>query len=797
MFWHYFKTALKEIKRHYGFSLLNITGLVLGVTSCLLISLYVNFELGFDKFHKNSDNIYRVVMQQPGNQVRGSSSDWWIVSPYILKPAWEKELPEIKLACRTTDVEWPLKTSDQFINEDILVVDPEFFDVFTFPLISGNKNEVFSDTYSVVISGKMAFKYFGKIDPIGKLIEMNNGKVLSITGVLAEIPENTHLKCDFLVSFNTLEAINGKSLLSNNWLDNNYRTYILLGEKTDPGLLDSKLSKYDIEGFNGKKWSFHLQPLADIHFNREIMGSGNKETLIILITVGIFILLITGFNFMNLYIAHYRARIKNIAIRRFSGAGPAQLMHQLLSETFILVLISLILSLLFIRLVLPLFNDLVGEQLRFRSLMNFKMLINIFGIILALAFIAGFYPASYISRLRIIDGIKGGMEKFSKTSLLLRKAIMVLQFSVSILLVVGAVTIYKQLNYVTGKDLGYSKENILFMRLYGIRYKETNTGLNSRLETFNSELLKNPDVLKVAASSGIPSMIGWSNIPVWEGQAEGDNPFFYRLAVDENFLDLYGIEIAQGRGFSSEFIGEKGNAYILNEAAVKSLDLNNPVGSRFGFNKKLGTVVGVANDFHFESLHKPVTPLGIGFSDGNNLNFLSIKISNRDIYGTISYIENVWNGFTNNVPMEYTFVDDQVDQFYGKDNQLAMCLYCFSFIALFISCLGIFGLMSISIRERVRELGIRKIVGAMFSDLAFLLLLDILIIVGIATIIGGFTGGYIADQWLQNFSYHINRGFGIIILSFIIALLMAIIPVSLKLWKAITVEPVIAIKSDS
>ena len=222
MFWHYFKTALKEIKRHYGFFLLNITGLVLGITSCLLISLYVNFELGFDKFHKNSDNIYRVVMQQPGNQVRGSSSDWWIVSPYILKPTWEKELPEIKFACRTTDVEWPLKTRDQFINEDILVVDPEFFDVFTFPLISGNKNEVFSDTYSVVISGKMAFKYFGKIDPIGKLIEMNNGKVLRITGVLAEIPENTHLKCDFLVAFNTLEAINGKSLLSNNWLENNY-----------------------------------------------------------------------------------------------------------------------------------------------------------------------------------------------------------------------------------------------------------------------------------------------------------------------------------------------------------------------------------------------------------------------------------------------------------------------------------------------------------------------------------------------------------------------------------------------
>ncbi len=796
MFKYYFTAALKKAGKYSGFTALNITGLALGISSCLLIILYVNFELGFDKFHKNGDNIYRVVMRQPGNQVKGSTSDWWIVSPFILKPTLEKELPEIELACRTTTRNFSFENNDQYFNESITVSDPEFFKVFTFPLGSGNKEDVLVDPYSIIVSPKMALKYFGETDPAGKTIRTNDSKIFTVTGVLEEMPENTHLKIDFLISFSTLESINGKSLLNNNWLDNGYQTYLLLKENSDLKELDAKLGKYDVDGFNDKKWSFHLQPLYDIHFNREIRGSGDKETLFILISVGFFILFITGFNYMNLYIAHYRSNLKNLSIRKFSGADRTQLMLQFLSESFLLVFISFMSAIAIVWLALPLFNKMAGEQLSFESLWDYKVLVTTIAAILSLAFVAGMYPAIYLSKLRIVDGIKGGMEKFSGRAMLFRKAIMVIQFSISILLVVGTMTIFRQLKYIDSKNLGYNKESILYMRLNGIWYKDKDGAWKSRIETLKQELLRNSEIIRVAGSSGIPSQIGWSNIPVWEGQAEGDNPFFYRLSVDENFFDLYGLGIVQGRGFSAEMPGDKGNAYILNEAAVRSLDFNNPVGSGFGFDKKLGTVIGVAKDFHFESLHKPVTPLGIGFSAGENINYLSVKIKGQDIPGTIRYIDNVWRNLTNNVALNYSFIDENLNQQYSKETRLAQSLKYFSFLGLFISCLGIFGLISILIREKTKELGIRKVVGAPFPSLVLLLLRDNFVIIAIASVIGGIIGRYIASQWLNNFAYHVSIGVDILIMSSLITFLMAVVPVSFKLWIAVTANPVKSLMSE-
>src|SRR5258706_5273297 len=484
---YYLRTAVKLIKRHRGFTALNVIGLMLGISSCLLIILYVNFELGFDKFHENERNIYRVVMKQPGNRVVGSSSDWWIVSPYILKPTWESELPEIERISRTTERNFSFKHNDQYSDEDILVVDPEFFDVFTFPLSWGNKKEVLARPYSIVISKKMAGKYFGEADPIGKTMVMNSGTAFNVTGVLKEVPENSHLKFNFLVSFQTLESMNGESLLSNNWLNNGYRTYLVLHGNTNVQELDAKLKKYDVDGFNGKKWSFHLQPLADIHFNRQIKGTGDKGTLFIFISVGFFILFVAGFNYMNLYIAYYRSRTKNIGIRRVSGATRTQLILQFLSESFLLVLISYCLSVAFVWLTLPFFNDFIGDQLNFRALWNLPVLIAGLGVILAMALIAGAYPAFYLSGLQIINGIKGGMEKFSRRAMALRKGVIVIQFSVSILLLVGTITVYKQLKYTASKSLGYDKELILYMRLDW--FKDTDGVWKNRSEILTQELL--------------------------------------------------------------------------------------------------------------------------------------------------------------------------------------------------------------------------------------------------------------------------------------------------------------------
>src|SRR5258706_10923106 len=796
MFQYYLKTALKLIKRHRGFTALNVIGLMLGISSCLLIILYVNFELGFDKFHENERNIYRVVMKQPGNRVVGSSSDWWIVSTYILKPTWESELPEIERISRTTERNFSFRHNDQYIDEDILVVDPEFFDVFTFPLSWGNKKEALSHLYSIVISEKMAVKYFGENDPVGKVMAMNNGTVFNVTGVLKEMPENSHLKFNFLVSFQTLEAMSGESLLSNNWLNNGYRTYLVLHGNTNVQELDAKLKKYDVDGFNGKKWSFHLQPLADIHFNRQIKGTGDKGTLFIFISVGFFILFVAGFNYMNLYIAHYRGRTKNIGIRRVSGATRTQLILQFLSESFLLVFISYLASVFLVWLVLPLFNDFIGEELDFRSLLNYKLFITGLGVVFLMALIAGAYPAFYLSGLQIINGIKGGMEKFSKRAMVVRKGIIVIQFSVSIVLLVGTITVYKQLNYTSNKSLGYEKDLILFITLDGIWYKDVDGIWKNRTGTLKQELLKNSNIINIAGSTGIPSKIGWSNIPTWEGQAEGDNPFFYRLNVDEDFLELYGIEIVQGRDFSAARPGDQGNAYILNEAAVKNLGFRTPVGTRFGFEKKLGTVVGVTKDFHFESLHKPITPLGIGFAGNDNFNYLSLKINNKDIPGTIRYVESTWAKLSNNAALKYSFLDQELNQLYKKDQQLAQCLNYFSLMALVISCLGIVGVMSFSIKERTKELGIRKALGAPFLNLLALLSKDIFIVMGLASVVGGTAGWFGAGQWLNNFAYRIDMGVDIVILSSVITLLMAIVPLSFKLGKAVRANPVESLRTE-
>lgn len=787
MLLNYFKDSLRLIKKHSGFAALNLLGLSIGLVSCLLIILYVNFELKFDKFHEKGSDIYRVVMKQPGNQVMGSSSDWWVVSPAILKPTWEAEFPEIDQITRTINQSWIFKLSDQFVEEKVLIVDPEFFDIFSFPLKSVIKTEVLKELYSMVISQKMAEKYFGKEDPIGKIMVKNDGKQFYITGVLEKIPNNSHLQFDFLASFNTLESINGKSLLDSNWGNNSYTTYLTLQKNTNLGQFDAKLRKYDMKVYNDKKWSFHLQPLFDIHFNRQIRGTGDMGTIYIFISIGIFIMFIACFNYMNLYIAHYRAHTKYISIKKVVGASRIQLVQQFLSESLLMVLFSYAVSIFTVWLILPYFNDFLGQELEFSSIWNYQVLLISLGVIMMMAIISGIYPAILLSKIQLAKAIKGGIEKFSKGGLLIKKAVVVIQFSVSILLIVFTFSVFKQLEYTGNKSLGYQKEHIIYMNSGPIRNK---------INAFKQELLKNANIAKVASSSGIPSQIGWSNMPIWEGQAEGENPFFYRLNVDYDFLELYGIELQEGRNFSKDILTDNGNAYILNRAAVERVGFKEPLGSKFGFNKKLGTVIGVTKDFHFESLHKPITPLGIGVAENGNFNFISIKLNSDDFKNTLTHIEKVWKELAPINPLNYYFFDERLERLYAKDQQLSKSLKYFSIMALFISCLGIYGLMSFSLKERTKEIGIRNVLGASLMNQLNLLTREILIILLFATIVGGSIGWVFSNNWLNNFAYRSEMGFDIIIYSALITLIMTMMPISFKLLRSITANPVQSLRTE-
>ncbi len=793
---HNLKNSLRFIIKNSGFTAINILGLTLGIFSCLLIILYIHSELTFDKFHRKGKNIYRIVMHQPGNQVMGSSYDWWVVSPAILKPTWERELPEVDLVTRTTTRPWTFIYKGQYIEENVMIVDPEFFDIFSFPLLSGDQKKALADPYSIVLSREMAQKYFGEDDPTGKTMVMNNGKQFTLTGILEEIPNNSHLQFDFLVSFRTLESITGSSLLSDNWLHNNsFRTYLTLHENTDLGALDEKLRKYDIDGFNGNTWTFHLQPLFDIHFNRQIRGTGNKSTIFIFITIGIFILFIACFNYLNLYISHYRTRIRDISIKKTIGASRSLMIRQFFSESFLLVFISYLVSLAAIRLVLPLFNSLLEQELNFRSIWNYQIVLASLGIIILMAFISGIYPAIYLSRLHLTDALRGGMVKLSKENQYFRKAIVIVQFSISIALIVGTIAIFKQLRYTGNKNLGYQKENIIYLNLIRL-YFEQNFTLINKIKTFKEELLRHTDIMGVTASTDIPSTVGWSNIPVWEGKDENENPFFYRMIVDYDFLDFYGISLKEGRYFSREMGTDDGNAYIINRAAAERMNFQSPVGAKFGFDGKLGTIIGVTKDFHFESLHKPITPLGIGVNDVYFWAYVSIKIRNTNMQKTLEYIEDTWKNYVQGIPMKYSFIDEHLERLYRKDRQLSMSMNYLSLMALFISCLGIFGLMSLSLKERTKEIGIRKVFGAPIIRLLRLLTWDVISVVFIATVAGGTLGWYLSVEWLKNFAYRFNLGFDVIITAFIITIIMAIVPLCFKLAKSMLTNPVVSLRTE-
>lgn len=791
----YLQNALRLIKKHTWFSLINIIGLTLGVSSCLLIILYLNFELQFDKFHEKGDNIYRVVMNQPGNQVLGSSSDWWVVSPAILKPTWEADLPEIDLIARTVSRKWIFRLGEKWVDEKILSVDPTFFDIFSFKLKQGIAEDVLKTPNTIIISPKIATKYFGKENPIGKELVTNDEQQFIVAGVLEEIPANSHLQFDFLVSFKTLELKRGRSLVNDNWLNNPYRTYLTLQENTDLNQFDSKLRKYDVDGFNGKKWSFHLQPLFDIHFNRQIRGTGNLGSLFTFLSVGIFLLLIACFNYLNLYIAHYRSRSKNVSVRKVIGATPVQLMRQFLSESFYFVLLAYVLSIGLIWAMLPFFNDLLGQSLNFYTLLSPKILAISFGVIVIMSLLSGAYPAVYLSRLNLVIGIKGGLEKLSRGSHYLRKTAVGIQFSASILLIIGSITAIKQLQYVGNRTLGYQQENIICLKTDGL-FQEENGEVKNNIKVLKQELLRIPEVVAAAASSAIPSEIGWSNIPTWGGKAKDENPFFYRLIVDFDFLELYEIPIFEGRGFSFNMTSDDGNAYLLNKAAVSRLGLQSPVGSKFGFDDKLGDVVGVTEDFHFESLHKPITPLGIGVRDEDFFNYLSIKIKGNDFSQVLAEIETAWLALAPDNPLKFSFFDKDLAALYEKDRLLAKSMNYFSLIALFISCLGIFGLMSFSLKERTKEIGVRKVLGASFSSLFNLLTFELFQILGIAILFGGSLGWYFSQQWLDNFAYRFEMSWDIIVIAALITIATAIFPLSYKLLRSIRSNPVEALRTE-
>lgn len=781
---NYLKIVVRLIRRKKLFSFLNLLGLTIGLASSFLILLYVDFELNFDRFHENADNIYRVYMHQPGNQVMGSSTDLWVTTPPILKPTWESDLPEIQKIATVKYRTVVFKKDGQLMDEGILYAHPEFLEIFTLPLVYGDPENALRDPFSLLISRRQSLKYFGKENPVGKILSDNTDRQYRITGVLRDLPKNSHMQFDFLASFNTLYTITKRDWNSDNWLNNGFDTWLTLPAGIDRVQFDSKLRQYDLQGFNGKTWTFHVQPLKDIHFNQATGGRGDIRTIYIFSAIGLFILFIAGFNFVNLSTARSAIRAKEVGVRKVVGAHRRQLVRQLLGESFLYTLIAMGLSLLAVVVILPAFNSLIGRQLSAAALLNGKMLLGITGITILMGFLSGSYPALFISSFRPVGILKGRLKTDSKGGLFLRNSLIVLQFSLSIIMIISTITLYNQLHYIRNKKLGYERDHILTFRYRG-----------PDRETLKQELLEDPGIMNVSISSGLPSHVGWSNIPHWEGKDPDNNPFFYRLNVDFDFFDMYGLEMAQGRKFSRE-LGDEGQAYVLNEAAVKTLGFENPIGQTFGFWKITGKVVGVVKDFHFESLHKPITPLGIGILDSDSFSYVSVKISSRNIAGSIDFMRKVWERLLPRYPFEYSFLDERIDAMYRNEQKVAESFNYFALIAIFIACLGLFGLASFVAEQKTKEIGIRKILGATASKVIMLLSREFILLVALANLIAWPLAWYGMNKWLESFAFRIDLNILFFIGAAGIAFLIAAASVGWQFARATRANPVDALRYE-
>ncbi len=798
MFKNYLKIALRNIFRHKTYSLINITGLSVGLACCILILLYVKYEFSYDKYHENADNIYRVVMKKPGNVHLGT--DWFNVGPGALKSTLKKEYSEVINSTRAEDRSGLIYLNHTLFEEKrIFFVDPDFFKIFSFPFISGDPETAVKEPFSMLITQKIAKKYFGDKDPIGKIINLDKTYDFKVTGILKNCPENSHFRFEILASFNSLYTILGGEdwIESWNYGNSSWNTYIQLPDNFNPEDLESKFpamaKKYRGEDY---KDEFHLQPLTSIHLhsnmNYEIEANGNILYIYLFSAIAFFIMMIACLNYMNLATARAAGRFKEIGIRKVVGAGRRHVIRQFLGESMIFTIMALFISIIFVELLLPSFGSFIDKNLEFNFYSDHMLLLYLICVSLIVGIISGSYPAFFMSALRPVNVIKGSMTTGSvrKKSSAFRNSLVAIQFVISVVMIVCTLTVYNQLDFIKNSQLGFTKDHIITGNIF-------DSNLGNNLELFKTELVQYPQILDVYVNGYIPVSISSSRQAKWEGLAEGEKgATTYWGFVNYNFLDFFEIELIEGRNFSKEFRTDVSQAIILNEAAVKVTGWENPIGKKFQAFRE-GVVIGVIKDFHYRSLHLKVEPMALYLTDPNEpIDGFAIKISSDDIPGTLEFIKSKFKEYFPDYPFNYSFLDERVDRMYRSEQRLGQIFSYFTLIAIFISCLGLFGLASFTAEQRTKEIGIRKVLGASVSGLIMLLSREYVKLVLAAYVIA-MPIAYIAmNRWLQNFAYRVGLRIHIFLFSAIVAFFITVMTVSFKSFKAASANPVDSLRYE-
>jgi putative ABC transport system permease protein len=786
MFKNYLKIALRHIKRHKGYSFINIAGLAIGMTCCILILLYIQYELSYDRFHEDAQDIYRVAFEIPDKLDMNASSFG------LLAPALMRDFPEVLSATRIRKLESTVFYKNHaFTEKNFFLADPEFFDVFSFPVISGHPEKALSEPFSVLITRKTAEKYFGDEEPLGKTLLIDNKYDYKIAGILENPPLNSHFKFDFLASFITTERIWQDYTLS--WMNTNrILTYVRLQKDYDPDDLEKKFPEF-LKRYGREDVVFHLQPLTGIHLHgnirNDIEANSDIRYVYIFSVIAFLIVLIACFNYMNLSTARSVYRSKEVGVRKVVGAERKHIIRQFMSESITFALAALIISILLVKLLLPAFNSLVDRKLYFYPFSDSGMLLGLSILAVIVGFISGSYPALFLSSFHPVHILKG-MRAY-KGSSAFRNFLVVFQFVISIVLIIGTLVIYQQLHYIKNRNLGFHLEQIVI-----VDAKDEN--IKNVYQNMKNDLKQNPRILGASFACDLPNEIDARNSFRWEGQTEENRwQLFNTAAVDNEFIDLLGLELIMGRNFSDEFPTDK-QACILSETAVRTIGWENPIGKRFGYREE-GRVIGVMRDFHHLSLHSAIGPtvfLHVDKETDLNLNYLLIKINSSDITGTLAFIKKKFKEYSPQYPFSFTFLDDRVDKMYRTENKLGQILNVFSFTAISIACLGLFGLAAFTAERRTKEIGIRKVIGASVPDIFILLSKEFIKLMITAFILACPISYFAMNRWLQTFAYRIHVGVAVFIFAALSAFITILLTVSYQTIKAATANPIDSLRYE-
>jgi putative ABC transport system permease protein len=776
---NYTKITFRNLKKNKFYSFINITGLAIGIASCLIIFLWVQNELSYDRFHENAGKLYRIFQESP----QGDRIFRFMSTPSGLGPLLKEQYPEIVHTARHTPARWDIGREEIYFRESVALVDDSFLKMFSFPLLEGTPQAALEDPYSIVISEEMREKYFSGEDPLGQTLSVEGSLDLKVTGVLQDIPKDSHLPFDCLVPFKLLGEF-GYDM--KDWGNNNYWTYVQLTENASAQEVEAKISGIIQEHVPRSSSILHLQPVVRIHLYNP--GGGGLITYIYIFSgMAVFILLIACINYMNLSTARSTKRAREVGIRQVVGANRIQLIKQFMGESVFYAFIALIIGLAIVHLLLPLLSQLAGKPLSMDY--SISMILVLIGLTLFTGLLAGIYPAFILSSFQAISALKGVFKSRGGRALF-RRVLVVTQFSLSIFLIIGTLFVFRQMDFMMNRELGYNKENIVCVPMRGQLYRN--------YQVFKTRLLENPSIISLTRANTTPD-IKQSSIAdydiTWDGREEGDNfPGINVMGVDEDYLKTLKMEMAEGRFFSEQIQTDSTDSWVINEAAAEAMGLKSPLGIGVYWSEYKGKIIGVIKDFHFSSLHEEIEPLLMRMNLW--MDNILVRIRSDNIPATIGFMQKTLKDLLPHYTFEYEFLDTRIENLYRTEQRMEKILTLSTIIAIFISCLGLLGLASFTAEQRTKEIGIRKVLGSTVAGVVFLLSKEFIKWVFLANLIAWPVAYFAVHSWLENFAFRTRIGWEIFLLSGCLALVISLLTVCYQSVKAALANPVDSLRYE-